>query len=163
MPVDLALIQAIPAQPGSYVLVLRLEPGREITVGRLGKFDFPSGFYLYVGSANGPGGLRGRVGRHLRADTKSHWHIDALRGVARLAEIWWAESPARDECRWAEILSAWAPRHAPHFGASDCGCAGHLCRAGVQREIDQSWAALRDQEPSPLQRAWARKHQIVTT
>ena len=63
-----------PRGPGTYMLVLRLPKRRRLAVGRLGDFEFPAGYYLYAGSAQG--GLRGRVLRHLRADKKRHWHID---------------------------------------------------------------------------------------
>ncbi len=37
------------------------------------------GFYIYVGSACGPGGLRARISRHLCGKRKRlHWHIDRI-------------------------------------------------------------------------------------
>ena len=36
------------------------------------------GFYIYVGSAFGAGGLSSRIHRHLRKDKKQHWHIDQI-------------------------------------------------------------------------------------
>ena len=45
---------------------------------RFGKLTLAAGQYAYVGSAHGPGGLRARVGRHLRAEKPLHWHIDYL-------------------------------------------------------------------------------------
>jgi len=50
--------------PGTYLLLLRLEEDREIEIGRLGSLFFPRGYYLYVGSAMGPGGLVARLARH---------------------------------------------------------------------------------------------------
>ena len=49
---------------GSYVLVLKLEEDKRLTIGRLGTFEFPAGLYLYCGSALN--GLEARVRRHLR-------------------------------------------------------------------------------------------------
>ena len=46
---------------GIYALVLHLEHREEITVGKLGTVTFPAGYYLYVGSALGPGGLEARL------------------------------------------------------------------------------------------------------
>ena len=59
------------AEPGTYALLLRLDKQERITVGKLGTFDFPVGYYLYVGSALGPGGLRARLARHRRGSESS--------------------------------------------------------------------------------------------
>jgi Uri superfamily endonuclease len=99
-----------------------------VQVGRLGRFVFRPGWYLYVGSALGPGGLRARLTRHARAEKRLHWHIDYLLVQAELCQIWTAASADRQECDWARTLAAlpgaWIP--APRFGASDCRCAAHL-------------------------------------
>ena len=50
----------------------------EILVGRLGALPVEPGFYVYVGSAFGPGGLERRVGRHATTEKKHRWHIDYL-------------------------------------------------------------------------------------
>ena len=63
-------IEALPTERGSYALHLRLARSRVLQIGRLGRFTFPAGEYIYVGSALGAGGLRSRVGRHLRGDGK---------------------------------------------------------------------------------------------
>ncbi|MCH7739573.1 MAG: GIY-YIG nuclease family protein [Chloroflexi bacterium] len=130
-------LQHIPRGPGTYMLVLRLPKRRRLAVGRLGDFEFPAGYYLYAGSAQG--GLRGRVLRHLRADKKRHWHIDYLNSGASGAtviEVWWLAGQKRLECEWAaaarRLPGASAP--APGFGASDCGCSSHLLR--VDRKPD---------------------------
>jgi len=52
-------------RPGTYALVLRLARATTIHVGALGAVDFAPGWYVYVGSALGPGGLAARVNRHL--------------------------------------------------------------------------------------------------
>ena len=45
------------AEPGTYALVLAAIDRQTIQVGRLGAFDVRPGFYVYVASALGPGGL----------------------------------------------------------------------------------------------------------
>lgn len=40
---------------GAYVLLLFLPENQTIEVGKLGTFDFPAGWYTYVGSAFGSG------------------------------------------------------------------------------------------------------------
>jgi len=75
----------------TYVLILRLKRNRKIRIGRSkgsSPILFRAGYYAYVGSAFGPGGLKSRVKRHLRMDKKTVWHIDYLREVAEPVEVW---------------------------------------------------------------------------
>jgi Uri superfamily endonuclease len=118
----------IPSQPGTYVLIMQLRSPVPIQVGRLGTFHCPVGWYLYVGSARGPGGLAARLARHRRRHKRPHWHIDYLLDVANLMEVWWMVSPRRWECVWAETLGRLPDISAPmaRFGASDCRCPAHL-------------------------------------
>jgi Uri superfamily endonuclease len=51
---------------------------KRLSVGRLGEFDLVPGFYAYVGSAFGLGGLRARIGHHPESTAEPHWHIDYL-------------------------------------------------------------------------------------
>jgi Uri superfamily endonuclease len=115
---------------GSYILVLQLlQPLLALPVGRLGSCDFLPGYYLYVGSAFGPGGLEARINRHRRRwKARPHWHIDYLRPHARLREAWSVAGPTRFECRWCRALAE-APgvsMPAPGFGAGDTRCQSHL-------------------------------------
>ena len=99
-----------------------------LKVGKRGAFDFPAGWYAYVGSAFGPGGLRGRLKRHLAPATKPHWHIDYLRVAAPVGEVWYLSSEKVYEHQWADTLHS-IPGTAPPvpgFGASDCICVSHL-------------------------------------
>jgi Uri superfamily endonuclease len=108
------------------VLVMRLPRPLRLTVGRLGVYDIDSGWYLYVGSAQGPGGLRARVGRHLRNVERRHWHIDFLREVAPVEDVWLCAGPP-SECQWAQALMTAGLRiPIAGFGASDCRCPSHL-------------------------------------
>ena len=112
--------------------MFRLLQPHTLTVGRLGAFEFSPGSYVYVGSALGPGGLRARVARHLRAEKRPHWHVDALTAIAPVSEVWWAISPDRMECEWARALAnlPGVTIPIPRFGASDCRCPGHLLAIG---------------------------------
>jgi len=113
--------------PGTYLLLLRLEEDREIEIGRLGSLFFPPGYYLYAGSAMGPGGLVARLARHSQRSKHPRWHIDYLRYYANLVEIWAVESEVRLECLWAREIARFSPaRPVPHFGSSDCHCPSHL-------------------------------------
>lgn len=117
-----------PQGKGTYILILRLAAPAAITVGKLGRFDFAAGWYAYVGSAFGPGGLRGRLRHHLSPVRKPHWHIDYLRRYAPVESVWALASETSHEHEWAGLLlalpGAFIP--VPRFGASDCACRSHL-------------------------------------
>ena len=117
-----------PREPGTYGLLLHLPDAQQVVVGRLGSWRLAAGYYLYVGSALGPGGLAARLKRHLRADKRPFWHIDYLRQVGVVTAVCWLQSPERYEHEWAaaaqQLPGAAIP--VPRFGASDCRCAAHL-------------------------------------
>ncbi|MDD4281999.1 MAG: GIY-YIG nuclease family protein [Candidatus Methanofastidiosa archaeon] len=94
-------------------------------MGSLGTLLFREGCYAYVGSALG--GLRNRVGRHLRRDKRFHWHIDHLLAAAPITYVAVREGTTREECTVAACLA----QHGTvvrGFGSSDCRCPGHLFR-----------------------------------
>jgi Uri superfamily endonuclease len=126
-PANHPLQEMLPPTPGTYALVLELAAANTLVIGRLGEFRLAAGTYVYVGSALGPGGLRARVGRHLRREKKPHWHIDALTAAALMVEVWAVESKNRLECHWAAALRALPGTRIPvaGFGASDCACTTH--------------------------------------
>jgi Uri superfamily endonuclease len=120
--------------------VFRLTEPHTLTAGRLGAFDLSPGVYVYVGSALGPGGLRARVARHLRAEKRPHWHVDALTTIAPVVGVWWTVSPVRMECEWAWALAnlPGVTIPIPRFGASDCRCPGHLLGMGKSPHSPQN-------------------------
>jgi len=122
------MLTSLPAEAGTYALVLRLRRRTRLPIGALGEHALPAGWYVYVGSARGPGGLAARVGRHWRGDGARHWHIDYLQPALRLTAVWWAPGAARRECAWARALQArpGATAPVPRCGASDCRCPAHL-------------------------------------
>jgi Uri superfamily endonuclease len=100
-----------------------------ITIGALGPRRFGRGWCVYVGSA--ARGRDARVARHLRAAKPLRWHADYV--FARCpATLAWLVDTELTECevaaRLAGSLAVGLP--ARGFGASDCGCAGHLLRLG---------------------------------
>jgi sugar fermentation stimulation protein A len=111
---------------GAYLLVLRLDAPRQITIGALGGLLFPQGIYVYAGSALAS--LRARVDRHFSAGKKVHWHIDHLSAHARPSEALVLRSDERLECLLNEMVGCLegASPFAPGFGCSDCGCDTHL-------------------------------------
>jgi Uri superfamily endonuclease len=68
-----------PAEPGTYVLLLRCSSTRAVHVGRLGTLRLRPGWYVHVGSAYGPRGLRARISHHRHRVQRPHWPIDYLR------------------------------------------------------------------------------------
>ncbi len=142
---------AVPTQggnvgaPGSYVLIIRLSRDTPISIGRLGLFRFVAGFYCYSGSARGPGGLEGRLARHLRQRKKPYWHIDYLLQRAVVVEIWKAPSLARLECLSVKALLGLpgARLPIPGFGSSDCTCRTHLVSLASQPSFGAFSAAFR--------------------
>ena len=122
------LFPPISSQPGTYALILRASRGRVVQIGRLGLFTIRPGSYVYVGTAFGPGGLRGRVSHHLRLASRPHWHVDYLRRGLEVSEVWYSHDPHRREHLWAALLRETAGCSVPvrGFGASDCRCECHL-------------------------------------
>lgn len=116
--------------PGTYALVLAFPEPCELQVGRIGRVKFDSPYYLYFGSAFGPGGLGARVKHHLNPARHPHWHIDYLRQAADVVDVWYTTEEARLECTWANAaLTHPDVSPVPRFGASDCRCQSHLLAA----------------------------------
>jgi Uri superfamily endonuclease len=122
---------------GTYILVLFLLDVKNIKIGKLGLFMLPRGYYAYVGSAFGSGGLSGRLRHHQRVAKHPHWHVDYLRKVASLEAIWVQESDVRREHEWAEILGNMPGVTIPiaRFGSSDCTCTAHLFYLGIMPPV----------------------------
>ena len=119
---------SIPTSKGTYLLFLSNTKSQKINIGKQGGFLFPSGLLVYVGSALGAGGLRGRISHHLRVNRKCHWHIDYLLQKMLVCQVLYTENPSRLEHEWAMLLERIPKLNIPmkRFGASDCQCASHL-------------------------------------
>ncbi len=121
---------ALPAVPGGYLLLVRLATALPLEVPRLPPATLPAGWYVYAGSARGPGGIRARAGRHLRRGKRPHWHVDYLTEAA--ADLCVFAVPGGREC---DLLRGLLARSAfdtalAGFGSSDCRlCASHLLSA----------------------------------
>jgi Uri superfamily endonuclease len=121
-------MKAIKALAGTYTLVLQAVDNRSLEIGKLGRLAVRPGWYLYVGSALGQGGVKGRVERHHKNNKRLHWHIDYLRKAAQVVEVWICYCPERLEHQWAGIFRQLKGAEVPlkGFGASDCNCQAHL-------------------------------------
>jgi Uri superfamily endonuclease len=111
----------LPDDKGTYVLIAQVSQLKRLEIGSLGQFDIVPGFYAYIGSAFGSGGLRGRLGHHLESIAEPHWHIDYLLQVATPIEVWFTTADRKLEHQWAELLekSSNFRMPIPRFGSSD--------------------------------------------
>ncbi|MEN8184903.1 MAG: GIY-YIG nuclease family protein [Myxococcota bacterium] len=141
-----ALAKDVPLSAGTYVLILQVSSSRRARIGALGSIDLAPGFYAYVGSARGPGGLAARVAHHRRRSASPHWHIDYLRRHASLREVWLTASRSHLEHCWAQALASASHTRIPleRFGASDCSCASHLFRLHARHHLSRFRSRLLD-------------------
>jgi Uri superfamily endonuclease len=99
-------------KPGTYALILSCSTTIRVQIGRLGTMRLQPGYYVYLGSALGAGGLRARIAHHHKLSLRPHWHNDAR----------------RREHQWARVVRTMRDARAPllEFGAYDCNCRSHL-------------------------------------
>ena len=125
------------SNPGTYALILKCNSNVRVQVGRLGEIDLRPGYYIYIGSAFGPGGVRGRVSRHFRREKPRHWHIDYLHEHASPIGVWYSYEVEHLEHFWAQALSnanVFSPIQG--FGCSDCKCFSHLFHTSSNPDFD---------------------------
>ena len=120
-----SLADELPPTAGTYVLVFRLTTETRVKT-RYGYALLRPGLYAYTGSAFGPGGVRARVGRHLKREKKVRWHIDWIttKDSFEPVEVWVFEG-LRVESYVSELLAK-RFRAVKGFGASDCKEDSHL-------------------------------------
>jgi len=111
-------------QGGVYIAVFSLPRRCRIQVGKLGRFSFRPGVYFYIGSAQR--NLPARLEWHARKNKALRWHIDHLSAKATMVGAMIVPGPRERECQLAGEMAARYARAVPDFGASDCGCGGHL-------------------------------------
>ena len=115
-------------KPGTYALILESSSQEIIQIGRLGPLRLDRGYYIYIGSAFGPGGLKARISHHKRLAKHPRWHVDYLRTVTYLKGVWYTYDSNPREHQWAETILRMKDASIPieGFGSSDCGCKSHL-------------------------------------
>jgi Uri superfamily endonuclease len=128
--------------PGTYILVLHCDRCEPIEVGRLGQLEVQPGYYLYIGSAFGPGGVAARIKHHRKPANRPHWHIDYLRRVCELVDV---RCVYNEKCEhdWARRLANTKAVTSPFavFGSSDCDCYSHLFFSNGKPDV-KLWRAL---------------------
>ncbi len=134
---------------GTYALILLAENVTELTVGKLGEFQFEAGYYVYVGSAFGPGGLRARLTHHSRISNNPHWHLDYLKPATQIETIWYTTDLQPREHQWAATLSSYRNAAIPSrgFGATDCSCETHLIFFTTHPSGHYFRTKIREQDP----------------
>jgi Uri superfamily endonuclease len=141
-------MEAISNQSGTYLLVLKAEETVSVAIGKKQTlFHCIPGYYYYVGSAFGPGGIAKRIQHHLQVSERPHWHIDYLRRYLPVKEIWYSADPVHREHQWAQLFSKMyaisVPLHG--FGSSDCDCVSHLFYSKHKRSISSFRKLVRKQ------------------
>ncbi len=117
---------------GVYLLIIEIT-NQLIIIIRGTRYKLEPGYYIYVGSAWGPGGLRSRIARHIKKDKKIHWHIDKVtsKPFSLVKTICFLPgAPSYYESRIARTLSMKLD-FIPRFGSTDRrGDISHLfiCR-----------------------------------
>lgn len=114
------------SKKGVYSLVIHLQHRSSLEIGRLGRFEFPAGFYIYVGSAQN--NLEHRIRRHLRREKKLRWHIDYLLQHGRVVSVHTYAGGKKKECILSREIGKIKDASVPvkGFGSSDCSCHAHL-------------------------------------
>jgi len=122
-----SILEGISRVSGAYILQIPVLRTITAEIKSLENPEILAGTYLYCGSANGPGGIRARVIRHLKRDKKAHWHVDRLTipcGVEAFSVF-----EAGSECDLVIRLQKLDFVSVPYvkFGSSDCPtCPAHL-------------------------------------
>ena len=116
---------------GTYLLFIKIIESIEIQI-RGETLFINAGYYIYIGSAFGAGGLSSRLHRHLRKIKKKHWHIDQIT-ISEFSEIIGIGVLLKQkvECELSKILGD-MEKTIPiaGFGNSDCErkCISHFFR-----------------------------------
>jgi Uri superfamily endonuclease len=130
----------IPAVSGSYIVIGRLDNDVILNSGPFSERQVTQGYYLYSGSAYGPGGLCARITRHLNPDSKKFWHFDHLKANLFFEEILYSVYALNHECELIKAIQEMEKVSfpLPGFGSSDCrkGCPAHLAMFPLYTNIE---------------------------
>lgn len=120
------VVGELPREAGAYVLLIRLEGRLPLDIPAFRGKGLAPGLYAYCGSAYGPGGIRARVSRHLRANKPMRWHVDRLTAAGRVERAGIRIGGRECDLVSELILQGGLPA-LPKFGGSDCrACPAHL-------------------------------------
>lgn len=123
-------VATLPNQGGSYLLLIRVSTPITLPQKRFQAHGIAPGRYIYAGNAYGAGGLKARLGRHLKRRKKKRWHVDHLTTQGLVVEV--LAVPNGRECELLALVLS-DPKTTvplPGFGNSDCRrCPAHLVAA----------------------------------
>ncbi len=107
----------------SYQLFINVAKEIDLKIGKLGRFIFPTGSYVYTGSAKK--NINKRIERHRSKKKKFHWHIDYLLNNDAVQIIYIKKSEII-ECSLNKKTKGTIIIRG--FGSSDCNlcCGSHL-------------------------------------
>jgi Uri superfamily endonuclease len=132
-----------PPLPGAYAMAIEFAETVAVTLYGRPPIALSAGRYLYCGSANGPGGLKARLSRHMRRGKSLRWHIDQLTERGSVIGSWIV--PGGDECELVRRLLP-LPIPIPGFGSSDCA----KCRLIIQIENHKALECCCFRDPQRL-------------
>ncbi len=137
-------------QTGTYILLLHLPADAELNIPGLGKIAFPAGFYAYADSAFGIYTLPNRIKAHLAKPATPREHIDFLRQVASVAEIWLAPGDEPHTHDWVSLLLTipGGITIADGFGVDNCTCDSHLVYFDVRPSLEDFQIGARKRFPA---------------
>jgi Uri superfamily endonuclease len=139
------------SKPGTYALILQSQAKGSVQVGRWGRLEIEPGYYVYIGSAFGPGGVSARVSRHCRETKPKHWHIDYLRDFAIPISAWYSYAPIHLEHAWAHAYAEMVDTTpVVGFGCSDCQCSSHLFHTETEPRLARFRRAVRGSVSSQI-------------
>jgi Uri superfamily endonuclease len=108
---------------GTYIFFSLLRSTATIRINQSGKTHrFQRGWYAYIGSAFGRGGLKSRLNRHYQGHGKGPWQIDFFRqGVHPHGRAWVSYQDRSLEAQWSAVFQLMTGVSVPvtNFGNSD--------------------------------------------
>ncbi len=131
---------------GAYFLIMSLSKDVGMKIGKLGFFNFPKGYYVYVGSAMK--NLKQRVSRHFRDEKKLKWHIDYFLENASLLRALVYPSRKRLESKIAKIFEEEVKEGRANiivkkFGSTDTKDSAHLFYFPSENALRKSLRVVR--------------------
>lgn len=130
---------------GTYIVVLKNDQLSSVQIGKLASLNIRKGYYVYVGSAFGSGGVIARLKHHAKVSKRPHWHLDYLRAEMEFHQAYAEFSNERNECEWASQIAKNEIAIEPlkGFGSSDCHCRTHLFYFSSQAKVKRAIGEIR--------------------
>ncbi len=120
----------LPRLGGVYILLMHLQESTHIILPKLGATTLKSGYYFYVGSANGVAGLAIKVSRHWlnKQDAGQKTTVDYLREHMTMQGAWVIPDTAHTTlaCDVASAFSQSKCEVIKDSNGGDCHCDSHI-------------------------------------